>query len=135
MSGAFPRSPLRSSSVATSLAIEHFGCASPATTSSKLGALRSGAPARSQALTRTSSSSCGGNVAGQAGLRRHSLSLMRTPSNEPLDRTLYALGFALFLVAKLSLIRSGRVITFGSRLMRPGYRVLYRLGYALMAAG
>jgi len=49
--------------------------------------------------------------------------------------TLYALGFALFLVAKLSLIRSGRVITFGSRLMRPGYRVLYRLGYALMAAG
>src|SRR5260370_19699957 len=49
--------------------------------------------------------------------------------------TLYALGFALFLVAKLSLIRSGRVITFGSRLMRPGYRVLYRLGYALLAAG
>ena len=48
---------------------------------------------------------------------------------------LYALGFALFLVAKLSLIRSGRVITFGSRFMRPGYRVLYRLGYALMAAG
>ena len=49
--------------------------------------------------------------------------------------SLYALGFALFLVAKLSLIRSGRVITFGSRLMPPGYRVLYRLGYALMAAG
>ena len=48
---------------------------------------------------------------------------------------LYALGFALFLVAKLSLIRSGRLVTFGSRLMRPGYRALYRVGYALMAAG
>jgi tellurite resistance protein TehA-like permease len=48
---------------------------------------------------------------------------------------LYALGFAFFFVAKLSLIRSGRLVTFGSRLMRPGYRALYRLGYALMAAG
>jgi len=47
----------------------------------------------------------------------------------------YVLGFALFLVAKLSLIRSGRLITFGSRLIRPPYRALYRLGYALMAVG
>jgi hypothetical protein len=48
---------------------------------------------------------------------------------------LYGLGFALFLIAKLSVILSGRLITFGSRPMRPTYRVLYRLGYALMAAG
>jgi hypothetical protein len=48
---------------------------------------------------------------------------------------LYGVGFALFVVAKLSLILSGHLITFGSRLMRPTYRVLYRLGYALMAAG
>ena len=48
---------------------------------------------------------------------------------------LYVLGFTLFLVAKLSLIRSGHLITFGSRLMRPPHRALYRLGYALMAVG
>jgi hypothetical protein len=48
---------------------------------------------------------------------------------------LYASGFALFLVAKISMIRSGRLVTLGSRLMRPRYRALYRIGYVLMVAG
>ena len=48
---------------------------------------------------------------------------------------LYALGFALFLIAKVSVIRSGRLVTFGSHLMRSPYRALYRTGYVLMVAG
>ena len=48
---------------------------------------------------------------------------------------LYALGFSLFLVAKISVLRSGRLVSFGSRPMRPPYRALYRTGYALMVAG
>jgi len=47
----------------------------------------------------------------------------------------YLLGFTLFVVAKVSALRSGRLVTFGSSLMRPRYRVLHRTGYALMAAG
>jgi len=46
---------------------------------------------------------------------------------------LYALGFSLFLVAKISVLRSGRLVSFGSRPMRPPYRALYR--NALMVAG
>src|SRR2546428_4248855 len=45
----------------------------------------------------------------------------------------YLLGFILFLVAKISVFRTGRFVTFGSRLMRRPYRALYRTGYALMA--
>jgi len=48
---------------------------------------------------------------------------------------LYACGFAFFLVAKVSVIRSGHLVTFGSRLMHPRYRALYRAGYILMVAG
>jgi len=48
---------------------------------------------------------------------------------------LYALGFSLFLVAKIAELRSGRLVSFGSRPMRPPYRALYRTGYALMVAG
>jgi hypothetical protein len=53
----------------------------------------------------------------------------------PTALILYGLGFALFVIAKLSLILSGRLITFGSRFMHAPYRVLYRLRYGLMAAG
>jgi hypothetical protein len=48
---------------------------------------------------------------------------------------LYASGFAFFLTAKVSVIRSGHLVTFGSRSMRPRYRALYRIGYVLMVAG
>jgi hypothetical protein len=48
---------------------------------------------------------------------------------------LYALGFSLFVVAKISVLRSGRLVSLGSRDMRPPYRALDRIGSALMAAG
>ena len=48
---------------------------------------------------------------------------------------LYVCGFAFFLVAKISAIRSGHLVTFGSRFLRPRYRALYRIGYILMVAG
>ena len=47
----------------------------------------------------------------------------------------YVFGFVLFLIAKISVFRSGRLLTFGAQLMRPGYRALYRAGYVLMVAG
>ena len=47
----------------------------------------------------------------------------------------YLFGFGLFLIAKISVFRSGRLITFGSRSMRRGHRVVYRAGYAFMVAG
>jgi hypothetical protein len=48
---------------------------------------------------------------------------------------LYTLGFSLFVVAKISVVRTGRLVSVGSRHMRPPYRALYRIGYALMLAG
>ncbi len=48
---------------------------------------------------------------------------------------LYTFGFALFLVAKISVFRSGRLVSFGSGPMRPPYRALYRTGYTFMVAG
>ena len=47
----------------------------------------------------------------------------------------YLLGSILFLIAKISVFRTGRFVTFGSRLMRRPYRALYGTGYALMAVG
>lgn len=49
--------------------------------------------------------------------------------------TLLVTGFVLFLVSKLSVIRSGNFITFGSGLMSRQYRTLYRIGYILMGIG
>ena len=49
-----------------------------------------------------------------------------------LTLALYGIGFALFVVAKVSVIRRGYVISFGSRLMSLRFRRLYRLGYGLM---
>ncbi len=45
----------------------------------------------------------------------------------------YALGFCLFLAAKVSVIRRGMPVSFGSARMSSGFRVCYRVGYALMA--
>ena len=44
-------------------------------------------------------------------------------------------GFLLFLVAKFSLIPSGRMATWGPRPMRPPFKLAYVLGYLLMIAG
>ena len=41
----------------------------------------------------------------------------------------------VYVDAKVSVIRSGRLVTFGSHLMRSPYRALYRTGYVLMVAG
>lgn len=47
--------------------------------------------------------------------------------------TLYGFGFVLFAVAKTSAVHGGVLDTFTSGPMSPGYRQLYRLGYAMMA--
>ena len=49
--------------------------------------------------------------------------------------TFYGAGFALFLLAKISMFQSGHLVTFGSHLMRRPYGGLYRTGYVLMAVG
>lgn len=48
---------------------------------------------------------------------------------------LYGLGFSLFLLAKLSVLRQGLWMSFGSDHMSPWYRWLYRIGYCLMGLG
>jgi hypothetical protein len=47
--------------------------------------------------------------------------------------TLYGFGFVLFTVAKTSVAHGSVIDTFSSGPMSPGYRQLYRLGYAMMA--
>lgn len=47
----------------------------------------------------------------------------------------YAVGLALFLLAKASLLRRGVLFSFGSGPMTPRYRLAYRTGYALMGLG
>ncbi len=48
---------------------------------------------------------------------------------------LYGIGFALFLIPKLSLVRQGIRISFGSVRMSPWHRRMYRTGYCLMGLG
>jgi len=48
---------------------------------------------------------------------------------------LFLLGFSLFLKAKISVIKNGKIVTFGSSLMTRINKVYYRLGYALMIIG
>jgi hypothetical protein len=45
------------------------------------------------------------------------------------------LGFAVFVVAKASVLRRGRWISFGSRAMSPAMGNMYRVGYWLMVVG
>jgi hypothetical protein len=52
--------------------------------------------------------------------------LVNPSGSAKLALAFYVSGFALFLVAKISLFRSGRLITFGAQPMRPGYRLVYR---------
>jgi hypothetical protein len=44
-------------------------------------------------------------------------------------------GLVLFLVAKLSVVKQGRWISFGTKPMRPGMANMYRAGYWLMFVG
>ncbi len=48
---------------------------------------------------------------------------------------LIASGFCLFAVAKASLLRQKRWVSFGTAHMTPRHRIAYRIGYALMIAG
>ena len=47
----------------------------------------------------------------------------------------YGLGFALFLLAKISVFHQGIWLSLGSDQMVPGYLWTYRTGYCLMALG
>lgn len=47
----------------------------------------------------------------------------------------FILGFALFLKAKLSIIRQGRLFTFGPSQMTKSNRIAYFLGYGVMFLG
>ena len=44
-------------------------------------------------------------------------------------------GLSLFLIAKLSVVRRGSLVSFGSHQMSDSMRRCYRLGYALCAVG
>jgi hypothetical protein len=52
-----------------------------------------------------------------------------------LSIAMYSVGFALFVAAKVSVMRRGHLISFGSGLMSLWSRRLYRLGYTLMIGG
>lgn len=46
-----------------------------------------------------------------------------------------AVGLGALIVAKFSVIRQGRIVTFGPRLMSRKMRVIYAVGYVLLAFG
>ena len=48
---------------------------------------------------------------------------------------LYIIGFILFLIAKLSVIKNEKWFSVGSSHMAKGFRICYRFGYVLMVAG
>ena len=45
------------------------------------------------------------------------------------------LGFFLFLISKLSVIRRGKLISFGTTSMTENMGIMYRLGYWVMIMG
>ena len=45
---------------------------------------------------------------------------------------LYGFGFVLFLISKLSTIKSGHLFSFGSSQMTRKNQIFYRAGYSLM---
>lgn len=49
--------------------------------------------------------------------------------------TFYGIGFLLFFIAKWSVIRKGKLVTFGSSQMPEKYRMCYKSGYVLMIIG
>lgn len=68
------------------------------------------------------------------------MTLLITASGNPIGFAwftilLYGVGLALFVIAKLSLYRQGRWLSWGSAHMSPRYRRMYRIGYCLMGLG
>jgi len=59
---------------------------------------------------------------------------LRPLATATLSAAAYLLGFVCFVAAKISVIRQGHLISFGSRPMSRGYRRLYRVGYGLMVS-
>ncbi len=57
-----------------------------------------------------------------------------SPQNPVMVFSLLLLGFGFFLKAKLSVIRSGRLVTFGTRCMTQPNRTCYIIGYILMVS-
>ncbi len=47
----------------------------------------------------------------------------------------YAIGFGLFLTAKIQNIRKGHLLSFGSSQMSSPWKWAYRIGYILMVIG
>ena len=46
--------------------------------------------------------------------------------------SLYGIGLLCFIIAKLSVIKKGKLITFGSSQMSSLHKKLYKMGYLLM---
>ena len=63
------------------------------------------------------------------------LNIWQGDVRNPLAFGLTLLGFSIFVVAKLSVIRGKALISFGTRAMTPDSANLYRLGYWLMVVG
>jgi hypothetical protein len=56
-------------------------------------------------------------------------------STSVLIASILLVGAALFVFAKISVIRGGRLVSFGPRLMSPTMRIFYTTGYVLLAIG
>ena len=62
-------------------------------------------------------------------------SISRPTEGAYVGLSLGMVGFVLFSLAKWSLLRQGKLLTFGSSEMSAGYAVCYKLGYLLMGCG
>lgn len=47
----------------------------------------------------------------------------------------FIIGFSFFFIAKLSVIKTGKIISFGSGGMTLKYRKIYKIGYVLFFTG
>ena len=47
----------------------------------------------------------------------------------------YGIGFILFAIAKASVLRSDKFLSWGARAMQPIYRACYFVGYTVMGIG
>ena|GEM_PF-1356620 len=63
------------------------------------------------------------------------LNIYRGVVPEPRFFILSLVGFALFLIAKISMLRKGKMVSFGSKKMSAPATNLYKIGYWLMIVG
>jgi hypothetical protein len=63
------------------------------------------------------------------------MNIARGMAPHPAAFVLAMLGFSLFLIAKVSVLRQQRWISFGTRAMSGTMATLYRFGYWFMAMG